>query len=94
MMGTDCKKFEQMAPEDIQRDLNQCNRRCRQLPSLGRIGNEWIVACLCSSTKSEDMLKTLLMWNNFNQLKRLTSAAKLAALREVRRRDAEKESVH
>lgn len=82
--------FDALAPDDIQKDLNQCNRSCRKMPTLGRVGAQWVVACACTCVRHDDMLTALLHWNNWNPVKRVTSAAKLAALREIRRQDKEK----
>jgi len=81
--------FEVLAPEDMQRDLNQCNKMCRQIPQMGRIGRQWTVKCLCGMVHDDDMLQALLNWNRFNILKRITSATKLAALREMSRHQKE-----
>ena len=82
--------IEEVAPDDIQKDLHQCNRSCRQHPRLVRIGKQWIAMCICSRIAHEDMLMALLHWNGFNLIKKITPSAKLAALRELNRRIAEK----
>lgn len=77
--------FERLAPDNVQADLNQCNRRCRQIPTIGLHKGEWKVCCLCASFGAKDMLEALLGWNIFNPSKRLTPLAKLAAMRKLRK---------
>jgi len=82
--------FDQLAPPDIQEQLNVCNRTCRQVPTLGLVGKEWVVGCSCCRYPAADMLTALLRWNQFNPIKRMMPAARLPALREIRRKDKEK----
>jgi len=88
MTNPECVRFDETAPA-LRADVHQCNRTCRAIPEVGRIADQWLVACYCARMPAASAIDAVKAWNTFNPIKRITSQAtrdNLAALRKGEKR--------